>query len=231
MAFLGEGLLEIYKNQVQHRTAADAIYWTLRDAIRKGMIAPGSRLIEEEIASELEISRTPVREAFRRLQSEQLLEKATKRGLVVPILTLDDLIEIFEIEELIFGLIARKAAQYMSETELELLKECVTKEEKALDAGNLEEASDAAADFHALIAHGSKNERLRMIYSQFDPSPRLQLFEFAPDRVGNALAEHWDLYRAIAAHDVDQAEKIAEEHSRNAMRAQIKAQKIILKTT
>jgi len=195
------------------------------------MITPGSRLIEEEIASELEISRTPVREAFRRLQSEQLLEKAPKRGLVVPILTLDDLIEIFEIEELVFGLIARKAAQFMGATELELLKGFVTKEDEALETGNLEEASEAASNFHALIAHGAKNERLRVMYSHLDPSPRLQLFEFAPERVRDALTEHWELYKAIAAHDADMAEKIAREHSRNALRAQIKAQKIILNTS
>ena len=226
MEFITEGLSEIFQRQVQHRTAADAIYWTLRDAIRKGLIAPGSRLIEDEIASALDISRTPVREALRRLQSEQLLEKAPSRGLVVPVLTLDDLFEIYEIEEVIFGLVARKAAQHMGSSELEMLVEYVISEEEAIAVGDMEKVSETTAEFHNRIAYGCKNERLRTIYSQLNSPPRLRLFEFAPERMSNALAEHRALYEAIAAHDVNRAEQLAREHTRNALRAQVKAQKM-----
>jgi DNA-binding GntR family transcriptional regulator len=226
MLFLKEGLAKIFQQQVQNRTAADAIYWTLRDAIRQGLIAPGSRLIEGEIASALNISRTPIREALRRLQSEQLLEKGSSRGLVVPVLTIDDLFEIYEIEEVIFGLVARKAAQQMGYSELEMLQEYVISEEEAIAVGDFEKVSATTAEFHNLIAFGCKNERLRKFYSTFASTPRLRLFEFAPERMGKALAEHRALYEAIAAHDVNLAEQLAREHTRNAMRAQIKAQKM-----
>jgi DNA-binding GntR family transcriptional regulator len=226
MEFIEQGLSEIYQRQVEHRTAADAIYWTLRDAIRKGLIEPGSRLVEDEISSALNISRTPVREALRRLQSEQLLEKAPSRGLVVPVLMIDDLFEIYEIEEVLFGLVARKAAQYMGPSELEMLGDYVISMEKAFAAGDLETVSETTAEFHNLIAYSCKNGRLRTVYSQLNAVPRLRLFEFAPERMGNALAEHRALYEAIAAHDIDQAQQLAQEHSRNALRAQVKAQKM-----
>ena len=226
MEFLKERLSEIYKQQVQQRTAADAVYWTLRDAIRKGLLEPGSRLIEDDIASELDISRTPVREAFRRLQSEHLLEKAPSRGLVVPILTLDGLFEIYEIDEVLFGLIARQAAQHMGSSELEMLDEYVIRMEKALAAGDLETVSKTTGEFHDLIAHGCKNVRLRRLYSQLNFPPQFRLFEFAPERISNALVEHRKIYEAISAHDVALAEQLAREHSRNALHAQIKAQKM-----
>ena len=226
MEFNKEQLSEIFMLQYQQRTAADAVYWTLRDAIRKGLIAPGSRLIEGDIASALNISRTPIREAFRRLQSEQLLEKVSSRGLVVPVLTFDDLFEIYEIEEVIFGLVARKAAQQMGNSELEMLLGYVINEEEAIAAGDIEKVSATTAELHQLIAFGCKNERLRNIYSQSASSPRLRLFEFAPERMVKALAEHRALYEAIAAHDVDLAEQRAREHTRNALHAQIKAQKM-----
>jgi DNA-binding GntR family transcriptional regulator len=225
MEFLKEGLSEIFQQQLQQRTAADAIYWTLRDAIRKGLIAPGCRLIEDEIASALNVSRTPIREALRRLQSEQLLEKGSSRGLVVPVLTIDDLFEIYEIEEVIFGLVARKAAQHMGPSELEMLEEYVISEEEAIAVGNMERVSATTVEFHNLIGYGCKNERLRKIYFQFDTPPRLRLYEFAPERMSFALEEHRALYEAIAAHNIDLAEQIAREHTRNALRAQIKAQK------
>ncbi len=222
--FLKNELASIFRTQLQQRTAADAIYWTLRDAIRKGLIAPGSRLIEDEVASALDISRTPVREALRRLQSEKLLEKDAGRSLVVPVLTIDDLLEIYEIEEVIFGLVARKAAQYMGSSELEMLGDYVNSEEKAIGAGDFATVSEATAQFHNLIAHGCRNERLQSMYQQLNAPPRLRLFEFAPERINDALAEHRALYNAIAAHDGNRAEELAREHTRNALRAQIKAQ-------
>ncbi|MCU0486136.1 MAG: GntR family transcriptional regulator [Anaerolineales bacterium] len=221
-----EELSEIYQNQLQHRTVADAIYWTLRDAIRRGLLPPGSRLIENNIATALSISRTPVREAMRRLQSEQLLEKAPSRGLVVPMLTLDDLLDIYEIDEVLFGLIARKAAQHMSPSELELVEDYLLSIEQAIAEGDLEKVMVASSDFHNMIAYGCKNERLYTIYNQIDGSPRLRLFEHAPERTTDALEEHRALYEAIAARDGNQAEQIARQHVRNALRAQIKAQRM-----
>jgi DNA-binding GntR family transcriptional regulator len=221
-----EELSTIFQHQVQRRTVADAIYWTLRDAIRRGLFAPGTRLVENTIAHALKISRTPIREALRRLQSEKLLEQVPSRGLIVPVLTLEDLVNIYEVEEVIFGLIARKAAQHMGPSELELVEDYLTSMENAYSDGDFEKVMITSAEFHNLIAYGCKNERLYTIYSQVNGSSRVQLFELAPERIGAAIAEHRALYEAIARHDVNQAEQKAREHVRNALRAQIRAQRM-----
>ncbi len=127
-------------------------------------------------------------------------------------------------------MVARKAAQHMGPSELELLEKYVIKEEEAIVVGDLEKVSAATTEFHNLIAYGCKNEHLRTIYSQLNSSPRLRLFEFAPERINDALAEHRALFEAIAAHDVEQAERLAWEHTRNALRAQIRAQKMNLES-
>jgi len=212
-----------------HRGAmADVAYWTLREAMRAGVIRPGEQLVELDLAAALAMSRTPIREALRRLEVERLVENAPRRGLVVPTITLDDLIEIFEIREVLEGLAARRAAQRMGAAELAAVGGTIARMEQALASGDLIQLGEASTQFHRLIRTGSRYSRLPTLLSlMFDAHRSVSVHEFAPDRAAAAVAEHRAIYEAIAAHDQDAAERLAREHSRNALRAQILAHELV----
>ncbi|MCA9862126.1 MAG: GntR family transcriptional regulator, partial [Thermomicrobiales bacterium] len=204
---------------------AEIAYWTIRDAIRSGVIQPGDRLIELDLAGALEMSRTPVRDALRQLEAERLVERAPSRGFVVPTITTDDLVEIYEIREVLEGLAARRAAMRMGEAEIAALRETVERTEQARDAGDLTVLWQGSNAFHRLLRAGHTNGRLtRLLALMLDAHRSLRLHEFAPERVNDAVAEHRAIFEAIASRDADQAEQLAREHSRHALRSQLLAQ-------
>src|SRR5215468_10620135 len=100
---------------------ADFVFETLRDAIWDGRIARGVRIREEEIARNLGVSRTPVREALQRLQQRGLLVVGAGRGLVVAELTHLQVVELYGMREILEGSAARFAARHASDTEIEIL--------------------------------------------------------------------------------------------------------------
>src|ERR1700682_3154662 len=95
----------------------------IREAILEGRLEPGARLKEEELARELGISRTPVREALLMLQAEGLIETVPNRGAVVRTHDADDLIDLYQLRALLEGYAARQAAARVSDEELDLLRE------------------------------------------------------------------------------------------------------------
>ena len=209
--------------------AADVAYWAIRDAIRTGVIGPGDRLIELDLAAALEMSRTPVREALRRLEVERLVENAPRRGYAVPTLTLDDLVEVFEIREVLEGLAARRAAQRMGPAEIDALRATVERMERAAEADDLTALSEASTRFHRLLRSGSRHARLPALIGLLgDAYQSLGAHELAPERVLPAVAEHRAILDAIAGHDPDAAERATREHARHALRAQILARHLSL---
>lgn len=217
-------LRELRVKHARHGATADIAYWTIRDAIRSGVIQPGDRLIELELAAALDMSRTPVRDALRQLESERLVEKGPSRGFVVPTMTIDDIVEIYEIREVLEGLAARRAAMRMGPAEIDALQETIERAERARDAGDLTVLWQASNAFHRLLRGGARNARLpRLLALMLDAHRSLRLHEFAPERVDTAVAEHRAIYEAIANREGDRAEQLAREHSRHALRAQLLA--------
>lgn len=226
-AIAAERLQQVRELRTKHArqgATADIAYWAIRDAIRSGVIQPGDRLIELDLAAALEMSRTPVRDALRQLESERLVEKAPSRGFVVPTLTIDDMVEIYEIREVLEGLAARRAAMRMGPAEIAALKETVERAEQARDAADLEMMWKASNQYHGLLRAGHRNGRLpRLLALMLDAHRSLRLHEFAPERVDAALSEHRAIYEAIAARDAELAERLAREHSDRALQAQLLA--------
>ncbi|MDI3341534.1 MAG: GntR family transcriptional regulator [Sphaerobacter sp.] len=220
---LRAGLVALRERHARRGAATEIAYWTIRDALRTGLLRPGDRLIEVDLAAALDMSRTPVREALRRLEAERLVENVPRRGLVVPAITLDDLVDIYEIRGALEGLAARRAAQRMRGAELEALREAVERMERALASDDLELVSEMSRQFHRLLRGGSPHGRLPALISLlFDSHGSLGLHEFnAPGRLAAAVAEHRAIYEAIAARDEARAERLAREHSDHALQAQI----------
>lgn len=215
---MAEKLQELYTQNAHRGTSVDIVYATIRDAIRGGFVSSGTHLTELDLAAALHISRTPIREALQRLASEYLLEKSPRRGFVVPTLQLNDIVEIFEIREALLGLAAHCAAQRASSTEITLMAEAISRMEQAKAAQDSGGLSQASAQFHRAIEQAAKNRRLQKLIRL--NSGAMPLYEFAdPDRFVPAINEHRAIYDAIAAHDADRAERLAQEHSRSALQA------------
>lgn len=221
---LTTNLVALKHKHAARGSAADVAYWTVRDAIRTGAIRSGERLIEVELAEALAMSRTPVREALRRLEVEKLIENLPRRGLVVPTITLDDLVEIFEIREVLEGLAARRAAQRIGPAEVEAMRVAVERTEAAWREEDLHALSEGSRAFHDLLRTGSRNTRLPELIRLLEDAHRSWwLHQFAPERTEAAVREHRAIFEAVERHDVEVAERLTREHVQNALKAQILA--------
>jgi DNA-binding GntR family transcriptional regulator len=205
------------------RSRADYVYETLRDAISDGRIGVGERIREEEIARNLGVSRTPVREALHRLQQRGLLVFGAGRGLTVASLSQHQVLQLYAMREILEGSAARFAAQHASAPEIALLWRLQ------------KELCNSAHDSTALV---SLNRRLhRAIYEAAHNEYLLQTLtvlhdSFAllnsttfrvPSRLAESDEEHRQIIDAIERRDPDRAESMAREHIRQAQRTRFES--------
>jgi DNA-binding GntR family transcriptional regulator len=175
----------------------------LRDQILNGELSRGTKLVEEKLATELGVSRTPIRESIRKLEQEGLIKD---KKVVNP--TETDLRNIFQVRILLESFATRNAAIYMNEFSLQRLHECV----QIGRNGSSEEVMKANQEFHELIVQASNNpvmidmiDRMQSIIYLFRKTVVLYKRLFLID-------EHEEIYRAILAHDGDRAEELMKSH-------------------
>ena len=203
-------------------SVVEVAYWTLREAIRDGNVLPGERLMEVPLAEALEMSRTPVREALRRLEAEQLIDNVPRRGLIVPEITLEDLIEIFTIREYLEGLCARLATEQMLKAEMSLLEQIVLKTEQVMETGDTSVLADMSRTFHQRIRQGARSARLpKLISLLYDAHRSTGLHELTGERRRRAVAEHRHIFDAMQSGDAQEAETRMRQHIRSALNTQI----------
>lgn len=190
---------------------ADFVYQRLRLGIRSGEFRPGDRLREAELAAQLNVSRTPIREAIRRLASDGLVEVAPSRGVMFIQLDKQQVRELYALRESLEGTAARLAAQHASPTEIEVMKELLEVIEAAKSPTEIAKANRL---FHHSIHDAAHNRYLALALQQLDDSLSLlpgTTFE-APGRTEAANREHKDILKAIDARDPDLAERLARKH-------------------
>lgn len=196
----------------------EGVYQVLREAIVEGTLAPGQHLAEQQLAEELGVSRTPVREALRRMALEGFVVMVPRRGAYVAGMSLKDMNDVFELRMALEGLAAYLAAQRITPQEQVVLKETLEQLEAATAAGDKDQVISTDTRFHALIYAASRNRRLIQIVGNL--SDQIQSFRlqslFAPGRLKDTMREHKRLMAAIERHDSQAARKLAEEHIRQA---------------
>ncbi|WP_433171162.1 GntR family transcriptional regulator [Actinoallomurus sp. CA-150999] len=194
----------------------DQVAGELRSRIADGRVAPGERLYEKAIADELGVSRLPVREAIRMLQSEGLVSVQPRRGVLVRRLNRQAVQDLFDVREALEVLAARLAAERADQAALRRLEELVEVGRRALDDGDDQAIAASNTAFHDSIYQLAGNA---LIPEVLDPlMGRLHwLFRqnVEPERV---FLEHQELYRALAAHDPEQAADVALQHIRSSRR-------------
>ena len=203
----------------------EIVYETLRDAIRKKIYKPGDRIMESKIADELKVSRTPVREAIRRLEQEGYLFTIYHRGTFVPSVTLRDIEDIYAIRRALEALACSLLAERIHDDNEVSAEEPVIEVVGHLDkiAGYIEENDmdgivETDMAFHDFLYRASNNSRLEGIIFNL----RGQLTQYrtvsmsCPGRLEATLDEHRAIVEAIAAGDVESARKAAVVHMKNA---------------
>jgi len=135
-------------------------YQAIKDAILSGQLGPNQPLVEEQLASMLQISRTPVREAMAILEYEGLIGPQGSRGLCVRTLTKKEFIEIFTANEIVEPDLARRAAHLVSEEQLQLLGEVVSRGRYYADEGNFNQFLRFGREFHRLLGIAAENDPL-----------------------------------------------------------------------
>jgi DNA-binding GntR family transcriptional regulator len=197
----------------------DRIHDRLRAAIISGELPPGTPVIEAELAGRLGASRTPVREALRRLEAEGLLEPRGLRGSVVRALRSDEVECVFEIREALESLAARRAARSLTASELRKLEEMLERMRGAVDDPNEMERHDTA--FHDLILASANGDRLKRMLTDLREELIAYRFLSLSDaaRRRATIVEHEAVLDALRAHDEAAAAARTAAHIANARAA------------
>ncbi len=179
----------------------ETTYETLKHAIIMGNIPAGSRLIETVYAETLHISRTPLREAFRKLELDGLVEYVERRGVVVRAFTMEDIEETFTIRNALMMLVIPSIFANVTQEHLDKLRDILDAMDISQKEKNVEELSRYNRAFHRTIEHISDKKRiLRVIDSQEEYILRFSNITIASIvRRSNAHEEHHELLRLLAA--------------------------------
>ena len=186
----------------------------LREAILSGDLPSGTPLRQVQLAAQLAISRTPLREALMKLEQEGLIELLPGGGLRVALLDLDEAVELYDIREVLDGLAARLAAQRTGDGGLRHLEQHLALMKECLSGQDAHRWFVGHVAFHDGIFRASGNGRLQALSSVV----RLSIQRFhpvlltTPNRLADAYQEHREIFEAIRAHDPEASERLARAH-------------------
>ena len=194
------------------------VYTALRDAILSGKLRPGERVVEDRICTELGVSRSPLREALRKLEGEGLISILPRRGAVVTELTPRDQLDLFAVREALEGLAARLAAEHITDVELAELDDVCQAMEKCADARDMAAVVALNTQFHELVVKASRNRWIREFLLSIRAQTR-RLYRSSlerPDRAPESAAEHRLIVDAVRRGDGAEAELLARQHVQRA---------------
>lgn len=179
-----------------------------------GRVHPGQRLKEEELAQQLGISRTPVREALLVLQTEGLLEATPNRGAAVRSYDRADLEEMYELRALLESRAARRAASHVTGEQLEALETSCERFSALVGGEDLKALVAENAVFHDTILEASGSGRLAGMVRQVVARPLVyqSYVWYSADEVAASYRSHVELADALGAGDGDRAERVMQEH-------------------
>lgn len=216
---MGRKLLPIKLDS--YKPLREVVSEALREAIVAGVLQPGERLMEIQLAEELGVSRTPVREAIRKLELEGFVVMVPRRGTYVSDLSIKDINEVYEIRTSLDVLAAGLAAERITDEELEQMERLLVEIGEYMDKEDIEKIVEVDTKFHDILYRASRNDRLVGIISNLrEQFTRFRTVSIAyPGRAKNTLEEHRKLLEAIAQRNVEVAQQFAREHMENAEQA------------
>lgn len=203
-------------------SSGEAAYASLIDALRSGDFAPGDRLREEDVAKRLNLPRTPVREALRRLENNGIVEHRPRIGAVIRKLSQTEVVELYEMRIVLERTAASMAAQHGSEAEFDALDDMNGRILDARDTPTLGAAINQ--DFHEALYRAARNrfllasaEAINNALILLGPTTYLD-----PDRIRIVVSQHSDVITALRQRDGDHAAEAAEAHLQTSLRYRLK---------
>ena len=195
-------------------------YETTKRIILDGQLAPGDQLRIDELAEKMSISRTPIREALLRLESEGLVRANSRVGFFVAEIKSEDCQELFELRELTEGLAAEKAAAFLTERDLAKIDDEQEKAIAAFARNDLMKFNEHEIALHdSIIEHSHNRWLLRMIEGLKDLTYREWLYALrSRENVELSISEHEKLIAALHNRDVAAAGNLMRQHLRNVNR-------------
>ena len=196
------------------KSASAAAAELIRKAIVDGRVEPGSRLKEGELARELGISRTPVREALLVLQTEGLIESAPNRGATVRAYEVADLDDLYQLRALLEGFAARLAAVRIAPGDVGRLRESCERFGSLRASDDVGELVQENVSFHDIVLHAAGSERLAQMVRSVIQLPLVyrSYVWYSPEQ--KLISEHYhrQLTSALAAGEAERAELVMKEH-------------------
>lgn len=205
----------------KNRSKAEIVYAALKEEILKGAYSPRERLVERELTEKFGMSKTPIREALSRLKEDGLVGGTLYQGMYVVRLLPSDALEIYEIREILEGLVARKVAQRITPELTRKLKDLLSLASRYAKTNEVEYFR-LNLEFHRILKKACGNQRLsemlERVYNQNQAllSTSLNIPKRGPRM---SLNEHKGIVAAIVKKKPGMAEEMAREHIRNTYRA------------
>ena len=201
----------------------DVVFNTLRQAILRGELKPGERLMEIQLANKLGVSRTPISEAIRKLELEGLVLMIPRKGAEVAEITEKNLRDVLEVRGALEELAVQLACDRIDKDGIRNLKKAAKEFEATLDSDDITQIAGADVAFHDIIYLATDNRRLIQLLNNL----REQMYRYRVEYLKQKechpklLAEHQDIIRAIENGERDKAAKITSQHIDNQVAAVI----------
>ncbi|MBQ9862461.1 MAG: GntR family transcriptional regulator [Lachnospiraceae bacterium] len=208
---------EFELNMDDYLPLRDVVFQTLRKAILTGELMPGERLMEIHLAQKLGVSRTPIREAIRKLELEGLVMNIPRRGAQVAEISERGLREVLEVRRALDTFCAELACERISDEEKEALKKACKDFEDAVETKDATVIAKADVAFHDIIVGATGNERLVALLNNLAEQMYRYRFEYIKDvsQHGKLIEEHRVLMDAILKGNIIGARDAAREHIDN----------------
>lgn len=215
-------------NLNDYKPLRDVIFDTLREAIIVGELKPGERLMEVQLAKKMGVSRTPVREAIRKLELEGLVEMLPRKGAHIADLSVKDIMDVLEVRATLDGLATSLSASRISEEEIKELKHIHSQFINYVEKENLQGSIKKDVEFHDIIYRSSRNDKLIQISNnlreQIQRFRVIYIKDYSSSR--ELIREHNEIIDAISSRSSDMAMKSAQSHIKKQEEAIIKSVKM-----
>ena len=204
-------------NMNEYLPLRDVVFNTLRQAILKGELKPGERLMEIALAERLGVSRTPIREAMRKLEQEGLVVMIPRRGAQVANITEKDLNDVLEVRIALENVAIEKACARMTEEEMRRLWLAAKEFEHTIAEGNLVKLAEADVAFHEVIYQASDNKRLIQVLNNMREQIYRYRVEYLKDENNypTLMKEHKDIVEGLVRKNKTQVTETMHQHVKN----------------
>lgn len=201
----------------------DVVFNTLRQAILRGELKPGERLMEIQLANKLGVSRTPIREAIRKLELEGLVLMIPRKGAEVAEITEKNLRDVLEVRGTLEDLAIQLACERITKEQISDLKQAAKEFETVLDSADITRIAEADVAFHDIIYIATDNNRLIQLLNNLREQMYRYRVEYLKQKESHPklMAEHLELINAIENREVEKAAKIISQHIDNQVEAVI----------